>query len=87
MIDKCDDCEYSVLIAELMTYLSGLDDFIMKIWANSEIPFTLHGMWDYYFLQEGLKVDTGKKMIYIPYDVINGIYVIYDKDKIRWERI
>ena len=76
MISKCDDCEYTVTIADLMTTLSELEHFYVQFWINSvEIPVTVFSDADIKFLQESIRVDDGDKIQYILYDMITHIEV------------
>ena len=36
MIYKAEDCEYTILIADLMVTLDSLDEFIIKLWIGSK---------------------------------------------------
>lgn len=76
MISKCDDCEYTVTIADLMVTLSELEHFYVQFWINSvEIPVTVYSNTDIKFLQESIRVDDGSKIQYILYDMITHIEV------------
>lgn len=76
MISKCDDCEYTVTIADLMVTLSELEHFFVQFWINSvEIPVTVFDDADIKFLQESIRVDDGSKIQYILYDMITHIEV------------
>ena len=80
MIAKCDDCEYTVSIADLMVTLSKLDKFDLKIWINgSELPFEYSEKDDFKFLQESLKIVTSSAIEYIFYDIITLVRINYDK--------
>ena len=81
MIELCDDCDYTVLIADLiatlMTYEKHNKPFILKIWINgSELPFEFDWNSHFDFLQEGLRVETKKRIIYLFYDIISQIEVL-----------
>ena len=76
MISKCDDCEYTVTIADLMMTLSELEHFYVQFWINSvEIPVTVCDDADIKFLQESIRVDDGESIQYILYDMITHIEV------------
>ena len=76
MISKCDDCEYTFTIADLMVTLSELEHFFVQFWINSvEIPVTVFDDADIKFLQESIRVDDGSKIQYILYDMITHIEV------------
>lgn len=76
MISKCDDCEYTVTIADLMVTLSELEHFWVQFWINTvEIPITVYSNADIKFLQESIRVDDGDKIQYILYDMITHIEV------------
>lgn len=79
MIAKCDDCEYSITIADLMVTLSQLDEFNLKIWiTGSELAFEYSEKDDFKFLQESLKVVTATAIEYIFYDIIQLVRINYD---------
>ncbi len=76
MISKCEDCEYTVTIADLMVTLSELEHFFVQFWINSvEIPVTVFDDADIKFLQESIRVDDGDSIQYILYDMITHIEV------------
>ena len=78
MIAKCDDCEYTVSIADLMSTLSFLDKFTLKIWiSGSELPFEYTEADDFKFLQESLKIMTDTAIEYIFYDIIQLVRINY----------
>lgn len=77
MIAKCEDCEYTVSIADLMVTLSKLDKFRLLIWIGSELPFVYTQDDDFKFLQESLKIVTDSAIEYIFYDIITGLRVEY----------
>lgn len=77
MIRKCDDCEYAVLIADLMVTLDKLDEFLLKIWTGGkELAFIFDDEHDLTFLQEGIKAEKDNRVNYIFYDQIDNIMVI-----------
>ena len=81
MIELCDDCDYSVLIADLIATLMVYDKhnkpFELRIWCNtSELPFKFTNDSQFSFLQEGLRVECGHTIKYIFYDVITGMEVV-----------
>lgn len=81
MIELCDDCEYTILIADLIATLGVMDkdnqSFILKIWlTGSELPFEFDSGNHFNFLQEGLRVEDEDKVTYLFYDVIHQIEVI-----------
>ena len=77
MIRKCDDCEYSVLIADLMVTLDRADQFILKIWTGGkELAFIFDDEHTLTFLQEGIKAEKGNRVNYIFYDTIDNIMVM-----------
>ena len=81
MIELCKDCEYTVLIADLiatlMTYEKYNDSFELKIWySNTELPFIFDSKCYFDFLQEGLRVEYNSNIKYLFYDLITSIEVI-----------
>lgn len=81
MIELCDDCDYTILIADLIGTLMAYDKddkyFVLKIWINgTELPFEFESYNHFDFLQEGLRVETNKRIIYLFYDIISQIEVL-----------
>lgn len=81
MIELCEDCEYTVLIADLIATLGTYDKhnkpFTLKIWVSSvELPFEFDSSSHFDFLQEGLRVETKERIIYLFYDIITEMEVI-----------
>lgn len=81
MIELCDDCEYTVIIADLIATLMTLDKdnqrFKVKIWVgNVELPFLFDNNCNFDFLQEGLRVEMEKVIDYIFYDLISLVEVV-----------
>ena len=78
MISLCEDCEYTVLIANLIETLSSVERFSLKIWvSNVELPFKFNESDDIQFLQEGVRIERDGKIEYIFYDLITHIKVVY----------
>lgn len=81
MIEVCDDCDYTVLIADLiatlMTYDKDKKPFILKIWINgTELPFEFDCSSHFDFLQEGLRVETNERIVYLFYDILSEVEVL-----------
>lgn len=81
VIELCEDCEYTVLIADLIATLGTYDKhnkpFILKIWiTGSELPFEFDCSNHFDFLQEGLRVETKERIVYLFYDIISEIEVL-----------
>lgn len=81
MIELCDDCDYTILIADLIATLMTMDkdskSFTLKIWiTGSELPFEFESYNHFDFLQEGIRVETSDKIVYLFYDVINQLEVV-----------
>lgn len=81
MIELCDECDYTILIADLiatlMTYDKDGKPFLLKIWINgTELPFEFECSDYFNFLQEGLRVETKERIIYLFYDIISQIEVL-----------
>lgn len=77
MISLCEECEFSVVVADLIESMSSITNFKILIWVNgSEIPFTYHSSeCDFHFLQEGVRVTHGKKVDYLFYDTMVTVRV------------
>ena len=81
MIELCDDCDYTILIADLiatlMTYDKDKKPFTLKIWINgTELPFEFDCSSHFNFLQEGLRVETNERIVYLFYDILSEVEVI-----------
>lgn len=81
MISLCDDCDYTILIADLIATLmvneKYEEPFELKIWySNTEIPFVFDSNCQFDFLQEGLRVTDGTVIKYLFYDLITSIEVL-----------
>ena len=81
MIEVCDDCEYTILIADLIATLMTMnkdnESFTLKIWiTGSELPFEFESFNHFDFLQEGIRVETSEKIVYLFYDVINQMEIV-----------
>ena len=78
MIEVKKDSEFTVLVADLIEFLSGCEEFVLKVWLSTELPLILTDEYDFLFMQEGLKITTsdGKKTRYIWYDEIKMFEVI-----------
>jgi len=81
MIDVCDDCEYTITIADLIETLASCDKFVIRIWlTGSELPFVYNQNHDFIFLQESIRICDGRSVMYIFYDMISYVRVI-NEDK------
>lgn len=81
MIELCEDCEYTVLIADLIATLMTYDKddkvFTLKIWiTGSELPFEFESSCHFDFLQEGLRVESNDKIEYLFYDIWSQVEVL-----------
>lgn len=81
MIELCDDCDYTILVADLIATLMTMDkddkQFTLKIWiTGSELPFEFDCSSHFDFLQEGLRVETNEKIIYLFYDIWSEVEVL-----------
>ena len=81
MIEVCDDCDYTVLIADLIATLMIYDkdekSFTLKIWINgTELPFEFDCSSHFDFLQEGLRVETNERIVYLFYDILSEVEVL-----------
>lgn len=81
MIEVCDDCDYTVLIADLIATLGTYDKenkpFTLNIWiTGSELPFEFDCSSHFDFLQEGLRVETNERIVYLFYDILSEVEVL-----------
>ena len=80
MIEVCDECDYVILIADLIATLGVMNNdnqrFCLKIWCNNvELPFEFDSDCYFNFLQEGLRVEDKNHIHYLYYDVMEHIRV------------
>lgn len=80
MIELCDECEYTILFADLIGTLSAKEKdgeyFTLKIWThNRNLPFEFDSDCYFNFLQEGLRIEENNMIMYIFYDEIEVIMV------------
>ena len=81
-IHKQDDCEYTFLIADLMTTLSFADKFVCKIWTGGkELPFIFDDEHTMLFLQEGIRASKGNRINYVLYDTIDNVQIFIDENR------
>ena len=81
MIELCENCDYTILMADLIATLMTKDKhnepFTLKIWiTGSELPFEFDSGSHFDFLQEGIRVETNERIVYLFYDIISQIEVI-----------
>ena len=77
MIDVCDDCEYTVSMANLIETLAKLDSFTIQLWINNiEIPLKFTQDDDFLFLQESIRIENDLGVAYVLYDMITHMEVI-----------
>lgn len=78
-VDVLDDCEFTVLIADLIKFLASHERFTVRIWiSGSEIAYSYTDKSDFLFLQEGVRVDTGEWTDYLYYDTITAMRIYYE---------
>lgn len=81
-VEVVDDCEYTVLISDLIITLDKLVkdgvDFKINFWiTNNELPISFLGRnCDFLFIQEGVKITDNGYVYYIFYDTIEHIVVM-----------
>lgn len=80
MIELCDKCDYSIIIADLIATLMTKDEnkelFVLKIWVHScELPFDFESSSHFNFLQEGIRIESNGSVMYIFYDEIQYVRV------------
>ena len=81
MIELCENCNFTVLIADLIGTLLSLDKdeklFILKIYYNNwEIPLKFDNECHFDFLQEGIRIESDYKITYLFYDTVNSFEVV-----------
>ena len=76
-ITLCDDCEFSILIADLIKTISNTEKYLLKIWLRgTELPFKYSYERDYHFMQEGVRIMDDRHIDWIFYDEIAFVRVI-----------
>lgn len=78
MIKVAEDNEFTVLIADLIETMARLDKFTLELWIGSELPITVNESCDYYFMQEGVRISAGRKILWIFYDLIVMVRLNYE---------
>lgn len=79
-VTKTLDCEYLVIIADLMVLLDSLDKFTVLIWLNGvEKPFKYDSTSDFNFMTEGIRIDSDNHHSILFYDNMVNIQVIEHK--------
>ena len=79
MITVEDDCEFTILVADLIKTLALFDKklFELDIWVSGcELPLTFENSCDFHFMQEGVRIIRGNIVEYVFYDVITYVKVI-----------
>lgn len=73
MISVADDNEFTVLIADLIETLASTTKFTLELWVGSELPLTVNESFNYYFMQEGVRISAGRQILWIFYDTISMV--------------
>lgn len=77
MIHVAEEQEFPTLIASFIETLAGLDAFVVRLWTNnSELAMTFTDDDSFFFYDGGIKIYHENKVIFVFYDVINGIEVL-----------
>ena len=77
MIHIAEDQEYPTVIASFIETLAGLDAFVVRLWTNnSELAMTFTDDDSFMFYDGGIKICHENRIIFVFYDVINGIEVL-----------
>lgn len=77
MISVCEDCEYTILIADLIQTIDKLYSFTLLVWNhNRDMPLKYTSDYDFHFLQEGIRVDNTYSVVYLYYDEMEHIEVV-----------
>ena len=78
-ITLCDDCEFSILVADLIKTINDTSKFLLKIWLRgTELSFNYSDEWDYHFMQEGVRIMNNEQIDWIFYDEIAFVRVYYE---------
>ena len=79
MISLCDDCEYTILIADLIETIGNTSKYLLKIWLRgTELSFNYSNEWNFHFMQEGVRIMNGEQIDWIFYDEIAFVRVYYE---------
>ena len=77
-ITLCDDCEFSILVADLIKTINDTPKFLLKIWLRgTELAFNYSDEWNYHFMQEGVRIMNNEQIDWIFYDEIAFVRVYY----------
>ena len=77
-ITLCDDCEFSILVADLIKTINDISKFLLKIWLRgTELSFDYSDEWNYHFMQEGVRIMNNEQIDWIFYDEIAFVRVYY----------
>ena len=78
-ITLCEDCEFSILVADLIKTINDTSKFLLKIWLRgTELSFNYSDEWDYHFMQEGVRIMNNEQIDWIFYDEIAFVRVYYE---------
>ena len=78
-ITLCDDCEFSILVADLIKTINDTSKFLLKIWLRgTELSFNYSDEWNYHFMQEGVRIMNNEQIDWIFYDEIAFVRVYYE---------
>ena len=78
-ITLCDDCEFSILVADLIKTINDTSKFLLKIWLRgTELSFDYSDEWNYHFMQEGVRIMNNEQIDWIFYDEIAFVRVYYE---------
>ena len=87
MIELQKDAEFVPLVADLIATLMTRDEmddardrlFTLNIWTNNrDLPFSFESHCHFEFMQEGLRIEDDRAVMYLFYDVIE--YIRVDKE-------
>ena len=77
-ITVAEDNEFSIIIADFIETLANTEKFVLKIWINSEIPYEFDETCDFYFMQEGFRVLSMKRIDWFFYDNIVSMRLYHE---------
>ena len=76
MISIQENGEFTHTIADVIEKLSAMDEFVVKVWVSSELPFKFDESSDIHFLSESIRVTNRQgRVSYIALDSVLAISI------------
>ena len=81
MIEVGENCDFTITIADLIATMDSLEKtgnkmFTLKVWTHGrDLPFLFESHCHFEFLQESIRIDDGRAVMYLFYDEIEYLKV------------